>query len=46
MIEKIIFYAIGIVLLYIFYRIVKSQLSGKAKCHDCVGKCLTIKKKK
>jgi len=39
MIQEILFYGIGIFLICLFYRIIKSQISGKESCSSCSGNC-------
>ena len=39
MIEEIIFYGIGILSIYFFYRIIKSQMTFKNSCTMCTKNC-------
>lgn len=44
MIEKITFYATGIIAVYLFYKIIKSQINENkcSSCNDCT-KCIQKK---
>jgi hypothetical protein len=39
MIQQIIFYGIGIFLIFLLYRIVKSQMKPETSCATCSGDC-------
>jgi len=39
MIQQILFYGIGLFLIYLLYRIVKVNMTTKDKCSSCSGNC-------
>lgn len=39
MIQQIIFYGIGTFFIFLFYRIIKSQIKPKTSCATCSGSC-------
>jgi hypothetical protein len=46
MIQEIVFYGIGIFFIFLFYRIIKSQMKLKSGCLSCSGSCVSCEDKK
>jgi len=46
MIQEILFYGIGVFFIFLFFRIIKSQMKPESGCSSCSGSCVSCGDKK